>query len=121
MNKLKNPMGRLGRLFHRLQDVDHVEILYVPGFDNMLPDFLSRSFESVDSELNNIELQSIINWEKEQSLDSNLQQIINLVKSNPIESEWLKIQDGKRWVRERKNLFLSNGILKHSYFKTENF
>ena len=43
MSKLKKPLGRLGRLFHRFQDVDH-EIHYLPGSSNFLPDFLSRSF-----------------------------------------------------------------------------
>ena len=113
MSKLKKPMGRLGRLFHRLQDVDY-EIIYLPGAENFLPDFLSRSFDTVDSEVLNIDIQSSINWFEEQAKDKNIQEIITLINNCKHDSEWLKIPDGNRWLRERNDLYVSSGILKHS-------
>jgi hypothetical protein len=112
MTNLKNPMGRLGRLLHRLQDVDY-QIVYLPGVENFLPDYLSRAFEEEESESNNIELRSTIDWAEEQSLDLNIQQIIDLIGRNQHDSEWLKVDKGSRWVRERKELFIAGGILKH--------
>ena len=112
MSKLKNPLGRLGRLFHRLQDVDH-EILYVPGAANFLPDFLSRSYDSAESEINSIELKSSINWIEEQAKDAEIRQIIQLIRGNKHDEEWLKVNDGSRWLRNRRELYVSLGILKY--------
>ena len=112
MSSLKNPMGRLGRLLHRLQDVDY-QIVYLPGGENFLPDFLSRAFEEEKREVNNIELRSRVDWVEEQMLDLNIQQIIDLILRNKPDSEWFKVDRGSRWIREKKELFLSGGILKH--------
>ena len=103
----------MGRLFHRLQDVDY-EILYVPGSVNFLPNFLSRSFETVDIENHNIEVKSSINWLQEQSKDSEIQQIILLIENNLQDSEWLKVPNGRCWLRNRSELYISSKIFKHS-------
>lgn len=112
MNKLKNPLGRLGRLFHRLQDVDF-KILYLPGPENFLPDFLSRSFEP-EIAINNIELISSIDWLIEQSKDEEISQIKKLLSENANDCEWLKVKNGSRWIRDKREFYLADGILKHS-------
>jgi hypothetical protein len=56
--KLKKPNGRLGRLYHKLQDVDY-ELFYKEGSENHLPDLLSREFET---EANETAINSTINW-----------------------------------------------------------
>ena len=111
MNKLKNPLGRLGRLFHRLQDVDY-EIIYVPGPENYLPDFLSRSFEP-EIESNYIKLKSSVDWVSEQAKDEEIKQIVKLIEIQANDLEWLKIKSGSRWLREKRELYLSSGVLKH--------
>ena len=95
-----------------IQDVDH-EILYVPGAANFLPDFLSRSYDSTEGEINNIELKSSINWIEEQAKDEEIKQIIELILHNKHESAWLEVKDGSRWLRNRRELYVSLGILKH--------
>jgi hypothetical protein len=99
MSKLKKPHGRLGRLFHRLQDADH-EISYLPGSLNYLPDFLSRSFapniQAINTNLT--EVQSAIDWELEQSKDSKLSEIINSIRSDAPDSKWLLMTNGRRWL-----------------------
>jgi hypothetical protein len=115
MSKLKKPLGRLGRLFHRLQDVDY-DIHYLPGSSNFLPDFLSRSFheDSVKSAENNfMELKSSINWPKIQENDLEIKSIRQLIVNNTEVSEWLKIKNGRRWLTERSRLYMSDNILKH--------
>ena len=115
MCKLKNPMGRLGRLFHRLQDVDY-ELIYLPGEQNFLPDFLSRVVDSdgAEAKVNIVELQSSIDWKTEQSKDAQLVQVISLVRNNAPESSWSSFSDSARWLHEKRQLYLSSGILKHS-------
>ena len=77
MSKLKKPLDRFGRLFHRLQDVDY-QIFYLPGVHNFLPDFLYRCLFPDDDldvvqtqyDCNFIEIKSVINWEIEQRKNS---------------------------------------------------
>jgi hypothetical protein len=59
-SKLKKPLGRLGRLFHRLQDVDN-QIFYLPGESNYLPDFLCRSYHE-EATCNFTEIKSRRQW-----------------------------------------------------------
>ena len=62
MSSLKNPIGRLVWLMHRLQDVDYW-IVYLPGAENFLPDFLSRFFEEQNREVNRKQYRiKIKNW-----------------------------------------------------------
>jgi hypothetical protein len=113
MNKLKKPDGRLGRLFHTLQDVKY-KLVYLPGASNYLPDFLSRSYATDKADCNSIHLSSTIYWEVEQSKDVELFKILELIKNNAADHLWAKLKQGKRWIHEKKHLYISNGILKHS-------
>ena len=111
MNKLKNPLGRVGRLFHRLQDEDY-EVIYVPGPENYLADFLSRSFEP-QVESNYIELKSSFDWVTKQKENEEINQVSRLIQLQSNDSEWLKIRNGSRWLREKRELYLSSGVFKH--------
>lgn len=113
MNKLKKPDGRLGRLFHTLQDVKY-KLEYLPGASNHLPDFLSRSYPTDKADCNSIQLSTTINWEVEQSKDIELFKILDLIKQKAADHLWSKLKQGKRWIHEKRHLYISNGILKHS-------
>lgn len=82
MQKFKKPMGRLGRLFHRLQDIDY-KIVYLPGEENFLPDFLSRSYAEPSScDANAVEIHSKVDWRAEQVIDEELAEVIRLIKTS---------------------------------------
>jgi hypothetical protein len=87
--------------------------VYVPDPENFLPDFLSRSFEP-EVELNHIELKSSIDWIVEQANDEEINRIIKLIQSNADDTEWFKVKNGSRWKSEKRELYLSEGVLKHS-------
>lgn len=89
MNKLKKPFGRLGRLFHRLSGVDYV-VHYIPGHENFLADFLSRSFnpDTLTAEVNIIAFQSSIDWAYEQSKDPDICDIKKCIEYDLPEQEW---------------------------------
>ena len=110
MKSLKNPMGRLGRLFHELSDVSY-NLVHIKGKDNHLPDFLSRAnvVDSREANINLTELMFTINWQSEQDKDPNIVQVKTLLDKN--EAEWPASIIGKRWLRERKKLYVFNGIL----------
>ena len=112
--RLKNPGSRLGRLFNKLQDSDYV-LKYIPGEENHLPDYLSRAFdlETEECEANHIEFRSATDWAVEQRKDPELAEVIALVESDaPIET-WLKLAHGKRWLSEKKDLYIYNDELRH--------
>ena len=111
---LKNPMGRLGRLLHRLVDVDY-KIIYIKGKDNYLADFMSRAecYESKEAQAMFTCIQSKVDWEREQNKDINLVQVKECITMDAEDKVWLKIKDCARWVHEKKNLFIFNSILKH--------
>jgi hypothetical protein len=69
MKSLKEPMGRIGRLFHKIQDIDY-DLVYQPGSSNCTADILLRPNNETDS----IELrvESCVNWSLEQSPDPDL-------------------------------------------------
>ena len=113
MNRLKKPGGRLGRLFHRLQDVQY-QLEYLPGASNHLPDFLSRSYATAKADCHTIEIASSIDWILEQRKDAELFKIIELIEQNAPDHLWAKLKQGKRWIHEKKQMYISKGILKHS-------
>ena len=115
MNKLKKPLGRLGRLFHRLSGVDYT-IEYIPGAQNFLADFLSRSFtpDSKEMEVKLTEVQSSINLVAEQSKDPEIVSIISGLSNNNIDTKWTSLPNGSRWLLEHRNLYVDDGVLKHS-------
>ena len=113
MAKLKKPLGRLGRLFHRLQDLDY-ELIHIAGEVNFLPDFLSRAFPDPPSlQANFMKLQSTINWHREQQKDREIRDVIQLVLGNGNENEWSGVSNGRRWFHERRQLYVFNNILRH--------
>ncbi len=115
MNKLKKPLGRLGRLFHRLSGVDY-SLEYIPGAQNFLADFLSRSFnpDTVGIEVKHTAVQSSVNWLVEQAKDPELVSLIECVRNSSSVPEWRALSNGGRWLLERRNLYLDEGILMHS-------
>jgi hypothetical protein len=120
--QLKEPFGRLGRLFHYLVDVDY-EIRYIPGNQNFLADFMSRAISEDDDdfpwtaariEVNSLMLTSNIDWTLEQSKDVELSSVIELIVNNRPDSLWTsQLDQGARWLKERRQLFIFGKILKH--------
>ena len=112
MNNLSKPHGRLGRLFHRLSGVDYT-LHYIPGSDNYLADFLSRSFnpESKKAELNSLTFKSTIDWHHEQSKDLEIQGVARCLFYNLPETEWRSLKDGNRWFQERRNFNITDKTL----------
>ena len=66
MRSLKEPMGRIGRLFHKIQDIDY-DLVYQPGSSNCTADLLSRP--NVEANAIELRVESCVNWSLEQSLD----------------------------------------------------
>ncbi len=72
LQRLKNPLGRVGRLLNRLADVSY-ELKYIPGSNNHLADFMSRvehPFDPCPVSINSTELRSGIDLFKEQQEDN---------------------------------------------------
>ena len=116
LNNANMETKRLARLFHRLQDVDY-ELRHIAGADNHLPDFLSRSYklEPADVQLNYTEIKSSINWANEQLKDAEIVAITKLVRASAPDQSWLSAPNGRRWLHERRNLYLGkDGSLMHS-------
>jgi hypothetical protein len=112
---LKRPNGRLGRLFLKIVDVDYT-LHHTPGAINFLPDFLSRVFKpDLETRVNFLKVSSSIDWIREQQKDLELKEVIKLVDANDYtEKKWLSITNGRRWWHECKQLYIDDGILKHS-------
>jgi hypothetical protein len=120
--QLKEPFGRLGRLLHYLVDVDY-EIRYIPGNQNFLADFMSRAIsEDCDDspctatriEVNSLQITSAIDWPLEQSRDVELSHLRSLIVSNKTDDAWVKLLiNGARWLKEKRQLFIFNNVLKH--------
>ena len=114
MAKLKKPFGRLGRLFFHLEGSDY-ELLHISGVDNHLPDFLSRAdcIDSAELKVNLSELVSSVDWEVEQKKDAEIKRVIELIEGQSSDADWINMSDGRRWLHERKNLYVVDKILKH--------
>ena len=113
---MKNPLGRIGRLFHQLVDVDY-KIIHIDGHLNYLADFLSRAQCScIYVAANTTSLDSTLDWSVEQAKDEEIREVIRCFKTRAGDEEWKKI-GGKEavssWLRERSNLFFFNNILKY--------
>lgn len=111
IQKLKKPGGRIGRLLNQLVDVKY-KINYIPGDENLLPDFLSRVKMSEPAEIttNLIELKSKTNWYEAQQNDIEIKQLINLIKSGAEHRIWKR--DMNKWLHLKKDLYVYNNILK---------
>ena len=96
MKSLKDPMGRIGRLFHKIQDLDY-DLIYQPGSSNYTADLLSRP--SIEANSIELRVESCINWPLEQSLDAAVrmakQRVVNNSSNDDspqeCKSEWDKI------------------------------
>lgn len=110
MKELKNPMGRLGRLFHDLAEVDY-SLRHIAGNENFLPDFLSRvaSVDCIQLQTDLTEFNSVIDWVTEQNKDAEIVCIKQLLSK--CEQPWSEEQVSSRWSRERKRLYVFNDIL----------
>lgn len=114
--KLKKPFGRLARLFQKLPN-DHYKIKYIPGNQNHLPDFLSRvyDYETKSIKANMVHMESALNWQEEQNKDPVLRNVIKLLEDDKEDDKsWQGLDNWRRWYSERRNLYLCNGVLKHS-------
>ena len=114
LNKLKFPHGRLGRLLFHLQGVN-CSFEYIPGNKNFLPDFLSRmpDPDSEEAKVHFTQVASTIDWITEQIKDPEIAEIINLVNSSADDTSWTEVTNGKRWLHEKKRLYIADSILKH--------
>ena len=112
MQELKNPHGRLGRLFHKLSGVDY-RLNYISGPENYLADFLSRSFnlEPVEVSVNAIVFKASIDWAAEQHQDDDLLAVSQCVALQLPENRWRALKDGARWFREARNLYFDRETL----------
>jgi hypothetical protein len=124
MNKLKEPMGRIGNLLLKLQDFDY-DRYYQPGALNFIPDLLSRPSVDVVTEVNNTEIQfdSCVNWKAEQNVDDQCVQIIKILNSNSEGTmndiqTWQELAKPAEWFKVRTNLLLENGILLFNHWNT---
>ena len=116
MRSLKEPMGRIGRLFYKIQDLDY-DLIYQPGSSNYTADMLSRPGVAVNS----IELrvESCVNWSLEQSLDPKIRALKlflegKLLETAPgsLESSVELPQDVQvEWGRFVSHLCLQNDIV----------
>ena len=116
MKQLKDPSSRLEKMFQTLVMEKYV-IKHIKGDENFLPDFLSRASikENRECNIKFMELKSSVNWSSEQQKDSTLIKIARLLQSDTyVQEDWEAILDGKRWIREKKNLYLSNNTIYHN-------
>ena len=111
MRKLKDPMGRIGNLFHKLQDCDYT-LIYQPGSLHVTPDLLSRPAKRVDLKSVEMQFESCVNWEQEQLVDPKLSKVLILVKTH-VESfeQWSTIPSGLDWFKVKKDLVIEKGVL----------
>jgi hypothetical protein len=113
--KLKRPFDRLGRLLHHLMGVDYT-LEYIPGHLNFLADFMSRAVVqdyTTATDVNITKLESTVDWLAEQAKDAELMGISHCIRNNSADEEWLKVQNGHRWLREKKFLYLFDQVLCH--------
>ncbi|CAF1067859.1 unnamed protein product, partial [Brachionus calyciflorus] len=117
MKNLKEPMGRIGRLLHKLQDIDY-EIVYQPGKENFTADLLSRP-ENVDvkAQVNAVEMDfiSALNWQVEQDSDDEMFRVKEVVSGGRKFNfmKWSGINRAKEWYRYCQDLVCKDGVLFH--------
>ena len=89
--------------------------MHISGVDNHLPDFLSRAdcIDSAELKVNLSELVSSVDWEVEQKKDAEIKRVIELIEGQSSDADWINMSDGRRWLHERKNLYVVDKILKH--------
>lgn len=117
LRELKDPAGRLGRLFNHIQAADY-SLVYQTGVLNYTADILSRP-ERI-AEVNAIELAigSSINWRAEQQDDKELKEVYDVVNaaggfeiSGEEEVEAYGALANKDWAALRGKLVILNEVL----------
>jgi hypothetical protein len=104
MRGLKNPNSRLGRLLNKIQDINYI-LVYQPGKDNHTANLFSRP--SVDINLVELELGTIVNLGVGQRADSCLAELIVGVSGGFDRSS----DDLVGWSKLKSDLALDNGTL----------
>jgi len=77
--------------------------------------FLSFSSNTVKIEVKYTALQSLVDWEGEQA--KKIVSLSECIINNSRDLEWRALHIGNRWLLERRNLYLSEGILMHSTYR----
>jgi hypothetical protein len=72
-------MGRIGRLFHKIQDIDY-DLVYQPGSSNCTADILSRP--NVEANIIELRVESCVNWSLEQNLDPDLRIVEQFIEKS---------------------------------------
>ena len=116
LNRLRNPLGRIGRLLNNLSDIKY-EFRYVRGPENHLADFMSRG-EYPDPppalEANFIEFNPQHDWAIEQGTDKEVAAVKAALLLPMGKDKEASINSlPKSWSKELKNLFVMKDILKH--------
>jgi hypothetical protein len=112
MRSLKEPMGRIGRLFNKIQDIDY-NWVYQPGSSNDIADMLSHP--SVEANSVELRVESCINWSLEQSLDPDIRSIRNRIENQVTEAT--QSQDASleeltaEWLKVLNRLSVQNDVL----------
>jgi len=117
LKELKEPAGRLGRLFNHIQDADY-SLVYQPGVLNYTADMLSRP--EMVKEVNAMEMAigCSINWVVEQQADEEVKSVFDIVdKAENLligeeeeEACWNGLGCGD-WVKIKTKLVVLNQIL----------
>ncbi|RNA13347.1 Transposon Ty3-G Gag-Pol poly, partial [Brachionus plicatilis] len=88
----KEPMGRIGRLMHKIQDLDYT-LVYQPGKENVTADLLSRpeqAVKSIDINSSSLLFNKSVNWIKEQRSDEILARVIELKLKGELDEKSIK-------------------------------
>jgi hypothetical protein len=108
-------MGRIGRLLNKIQEMDYT-LIYQPGSSNFTADLLSRpetSPKSSEVGVNSIQLQvnSSVNWAKEQGVDEVLGRVVHAILSGEPLSGINDTREASMWNNLLDSLVLRDGIL----------
>ena len=119
MRSLKEPMGRIGRLFHKIQDIDY-DLAYQPGSSNCTADLLSKP----NVESNSIELcvESCVNWSLEQSLDPDLRIVKQFIEKSYSSNDENRAQECPQEIKAEWNKILDRLVIQNDVlcFSDEN-
>lgn len=112
MRTLKDPMGRIGRLLNKIQDLDYT-LVYQPGSSNVTADFLSRPPKETQVNYLELQLQASVNWLAEQSQDPCIRKLaISIVENGGVLTETPNgMMEAGRWGQYLCNLIVLDGIL----------
>jgi hypothetical protein len=116
LRELKDPAGRLGRLFNHIQDQDYT-LVYQPGVLNYTADMLSRPDKIAEVNAMEMAIGSAINWPKEQQEDAEVKKVFDLVERSENfdvggdEEDGLWAGLGSEWSKLRAKLVIISDVL----------